>query len=175
MTASCRALVLAIVLVAAGCSGAGPATIVTGDDDDSPDAVDLSGDWIFTENTLDPVRTVECTDELTTRLFSFCDRFGVTLVQDGASFATAAPAATSCSPTVTMSGSATVDDVSGVVVSAEEVGDSPPVTETTRIEFTGVTIDNSATFAMGRLTVVGLDGDCLMGGTYLGQRTPSDD
>ena len=162
---------IVVVLSVAGCSDGGTAGIIGGGDADPPDAVDVAGDWTFTENIADPVQTVECTGDLADEFFSFCDSFEATLVQDGAEFESEPPTETFCDSTITMSGVATVDEVAGVIVVEKEVNDSPLVVETTEIEFTAVTISNSGTFAMVRLTVAGLGGECLMGGSYLGQRT----
>jgi len=172
---------IAVALLVAGCDDGGTGGIIDvggtghvddgGEDPDPPEAVDVAGDWTFTENILDPVQTVECTGDLADELFSFCPSFEVTLVQEEAEFDTEPPTETFCDSTITMSGVATVDDVSGVIVIEEEINDSPLEIKTTEIEFTAVTISNSATFAMVRLTVAGFDGECLMGGTYLGERT----
>jgi len=171
-----------IAFSVAGCVGDGTGGVIgggeeadpsdaVGEEADPPDAVDVAGDWTFTENILDPVQTVECTGDLADELFSFCASFEVTLVQEEAEFDTEPSTETICDSIITMSGTATVDDVSGVIVVEEEVNGSPLEIKTTEIEFTGVTISNSATFAMVRLTVAGLGGECLMGGSYLGERT----
>ena len=169
-----------VALSVAGCVGDGTGGVIgggeeadppVGEEADPPDAFDVAGDWTFTGNIFDPVQTVECTGDLADELFSFCASFEVTLVQEEAEFDTEPSTETFCDSIITMSGTATVDDVSGVIVVEEEVNGSPLEIKTTEIEFTGVTISNSATFAMVRLTVAGLGGECLMGGSYLGGRT----
>ena len=159
------------IFLLAGCGDGGVATTIPTPEMD-PDPVDLSGNWRFEASVEDPIRTVECSGELADELFSFCNFFLVVLLQEEeeAEFRSAPPEESFCDSAISMSGSATVDDVSGILVIEESVDGSPPTVRRTEIEFTGVTVADSATFAMVELTIDGLEGECLMGGSYLGLR-----
>ena len=69
-----------------------------------------------------------------------------------------------------MSGSSTVREITGVIGRSRTLGMLPPQIEVENLEFQAGVIGNVATFALARVTILGMDGECTLGGSYLGLR-----
>ena len=76
--------VVCLALLACEPGGGG---VIPMPDDGGPGAFDMSGTWTLTLNAADPPWTVECSGDLEGRIFTFCDSFTLTLVQNGIYFA----------------------------------------------------------------------------------------
>jgi hypothetical protein len=156
-------------LVLTGCDGG--SVVVSGGDDPS-DVLDMTGTWAFTLNSDDLPFAFDCTEDLDGRNFAFCDRFEVTVVQDGEFFLPAPENGQGdrfCDSKFAMRGSSTVREISGVIERTRAIG--PPELEIQNLEFQAGVIGDAATFALARLTVQGVNGECTLGGSYLGWRT----
>jgi len=162
-------------LVLTACNDYGGGVIVSGGDDPS-DVLDMTGTWTLTLNSVDLPFTFDCTEDLVGREFSFCESFEVTVVQDGVSFLPESGNGQGepfCDSQFEMSGSSTVQEISGAIVRTRTVSLVPPEIEIQNLEFQAGVIGDVATFALARLTLQGVIGECTMGGSYLGLRADS--
>jgi len=160
-------------LVLSACDGDGGGVIVPGRDDLS-DVVDMTGTWTLTLNPVDPPLLFDCTEDLIGRRFSFCESFDVTVTQDGLFFLPEpgnGQGASHCDSQFAMGGSSTVREISGAITRTRTISLVPPELEIQNLEFRAGVIGDAATFALARLTLQGVDGECMMGGSYLGLRT----
>jgi len=174
---SLRAVAMLTVscLVGTACDGSGGGVIVPGGDDRS-DVFDMTGTWTLTLNSVDLPFTFDCTGDLVGREFSFCESFEVTVVQDGLSFLPGSGTGQGepfCDSQFEMSGSSTVRQISGTIVRTRTLSLVPPQLEIQNMEFQAGVIGDVATFALARLTLQGVTGECTMGGSYLGLRAGS--
>ena len=165
--------ILAIsVLAITACSvDGGGGTVIPGEEPSDP--FDMSGTWVLTLSSVDPPIAFECTEDLAGREFSFCESFEVSVVQDDIYFfPDPNPVAGQpfCDSLFTMSGSATVAEIYGVIDRSPVAGPGSQEAEAQRLEFNAGVIGDSATFALARLTLEGVSGECRMGGSYLGLR-----
>ena len=162
-------------LVVMACDGSGGGVIIPGGDDLS-DVLDMTGTWTLTLNSVDAPFTFDCTEDLVGRDFSFCESFEVTVVQDGLFFLPESGNGQGepfCDSQFEMSGSSTVQEISGVIVRTRTLSRVPPEVEIQNLEFQAGVIGDVATFALARLTLQGGAGECTMGGSYLGLRADS--
>ena len=162
-------------LVLTACNDYGGGVIVSGGDDPS-DVLDMTGTWTLTLNSVDLPFTFDCTEDLVGREFSFCESFEVTVVQDGVSFLPESGNGQGepfCDSQFEMSGSSTVQEISGAIVRTRTVSLVPPEIEIQNLEFQAGVIGDVATFALARLTLQGVTGECTMRGSYLGLRADS--
>jgi hypothetical protein len=171
------AIVLLIVscLVLTACDGSSGGVVVPGGDD-LFDVLDMTGTWTLTLNSVDLPFAFDCTEDLVGRAFSFCESFEVTVVQDGVSFLPESGNGQGepfFDSQFEMSGTSTVQEISGVIVRTQTLGLAPPEIEIQNLEFQAGVIGDVATFALARLTLQGVVGECTMGGSYLGERTDS--
>jgi len=163
------------VLALTACSDDGGGVVVPGGGGPS-DVLDMTGSWALTVNRVDPPFAFDCTGDLAGRTFSFCDRFEVAVVQDGVNFLPdpgGGPGDPFCDSRFEMSGSSTLREISGTVRRSRDTGVVPVVLEIENLEFQAGVIGDSATFALARLTIEGVNGACTLGGSYLGLRTES--
>jgi hypothetical protein len=135
----------------------------------SPVAVDMSGNWSLSSNPDDPPLIVECTGDLPPEDFTFCDAFTVTVVQERELFTSDPGDGPFCDSFFELVGSATVQEISGVIV--RELVDPPSTGSPFQdLEFQAGLVGDRATFALAWLTVPGVDGECMLGGSYIGVR-----
>jgi hypothetical protein len=152
----------------------GGGVVVPGDDPSDP--FDMTGAWVLTRSSVDPPFAFDCTEDLAGREFSFCESFEVSVAQDDVYFFPGpgnGEGEPFCDSRFAMSGSATIAEIYGEIERAPAVGTAPPVPEIQYLEFNAGVIGDSATFALARLTLEGVNGECTMGGSYLGLRTDS--
>ena len=133
----------------------------------------MTGTWTMTLNSVDRPFAFDCTEDLVGRSFPFCESFDVTVTQEGVFFLPEQGSGQGnpfCDSLFAMSGSATVREISGAIDRTPVVGLVPPIQS---MEFQAGVIGDSATFALARLTLQGVNGECTLGGSYLGLRIDS--
>ena len=166
------AAVVCIVLLA--CEGSSPAFVSNPLDPDPGDVFDMTGTWTMTMNPNDPPWTVICTEDLVGESFAFCHTFEVRVMQDGMYFlpdGTPDESDSFCDSFFEMSGSSTVQEITGVISRTRLVSDDPPVYEVQDLEFRSGVVGDSGDFRLARLTIRDVNGECTLGGSYLGFRT----
>jgi hypothetical protein len=161
-------------LVLTSCDGDGGAVIIVPGGDDPSDVLDMTGTWTLTLNSVDLPYAFDCTEDLVGRSFSFCESFDVTVIQEGVLFLPApvtGPGDLFCDSQFEMGGSSTVREIAGAITRTRAISAVPPELEIQNLEFQAGVIGDVATFALARLTVQGVIGECTMGGSYLGLRS----
>ncbi len=141
------------------------------------EAFDMSGTWSMTVNPVDPPRVVlDCTEDLAGQSFAFCEEFEVTVTQDDVFFLPeqgSDPGGQFCGSFFVVTGTSMVQEITGVIGRTRIVSVVPPISELQDLEFQAGVIGDSGTFALVRLTLQDMQGECTLGGSYLGTRAAS--